>query len=629
MYGTERFYRARLFVPVSMQAEIEGTNQLDSRACGCAYVIGRLAPRATRAQAVAALKLVASDLAREFPKENTGLSVDLADPGWLGLGGAVSSFAGGLMGLAILVLLAACANLAGLLLARAADRRREMGIRLAIGAGRGRLIRQIVTEVALLTLIGGGLAAVAAMAGLAALSRWRAPLSLPLQLDLRADWRVLTFSALAVSATTLLCALAPCRAAWRLDLVQVSRGVSLRTVRRRWGIRELLVLGQVAVCCLLVLASFMATRGLTAALAAPLGMRLDRVDVAGADLALAQYSRPHGARAVQDGRAFQRRALEAIRALPGVETAAYSSGLPLNIDQSTNVVFPENALDFTLRNGTQASMYAVSPGYFATMGTRLLRGRDFTPADDQRSAPVAIVNERFARIVLGREDAVGARFRYGQGGNAITVVGIVEDGKYKSLTENPQPAVFQAAAQNYYSNTDFLVRRAEGAASVARDMRQVIARMNPDVPVYTNGAAAEVLDFAFLPTRAATIAIGVFGVLAALLAVTGIHAIAAYAVSSRTREISIRIAIGGRGSQIVRAVLGRVVLLVVAGSVLGLGGGIAAIPRLGGVVYGSAAVTPAVLSLAVSAVVVLAIGAAWTPTRRVLTADPARTLRAD
>jgi predicted permease len=623
-YGTERFYRAQLFVPMSMQPEIDGTNQLQSRAAASMYVVGRLRPGVTASQTTAALNVTAADLARLFPRDSAGLSVRINRVGWLGLGTPVSLFARGLMGLGVLVLLAACANLAALLLVRATDRHREIGIRLAIGADRGRIIRQLLTEVAVLTSIGGTCASLFAVAGLSALSRWRAPLTLPIQLDLTADWRVLMFAAAVTGITAALCGLTPSRTAWRLDLVRASRGAEVERVSRRWTLRDLLVLAQVAICCLLLLATAVAVRGLSRALAAPLGMRLDGVDVAGADLAFAKYSRQSGR--VEDGRVFQRRVLDEIRQLPGVVAAAYSSGVPLNIDQSSNSVFPEQPAD---AQGLNATLYAVSPGYFATMGTRLVGGRDFSWTDDAQAPRVAIVNQQFARLVLGQPNAIGSRFRYSRNGAPVTVIGIVEDGKYVSLVEDPRPAVFQCALQNYYSNTDFLVRRADTVASVAQEIRRIIARRNPDVPVYTVGAAADVVDFAFLPVRAATIAIVAFGALAAMLALTGINGVAAYSVSRRTREIGIRVAIGARASQIVRTVLGRVIVLVLLGTTFGMTAGVVLVPLLRGVVYGSA--SPAIATLATAVIGMLIVGslAAWVPARRALTIEPVKTLRMD
>src|SRR5207245_6717085 len=262
--------------------------------------------------------------------------------------------------------------------------------------------------------------------------------------------------------------------------------------------------------------------GLMRSFQAPLGFKPDGAAVIGYDAGLAGYDK---------GRAllFYQRALEQVSHLPGVESAAYSSSLPLSIDQSTTTVYAENTTDFRPKNAHHPIFYYVAPGYFHTAGTRLLAGRDFLPHDKERSR---IVNETFARRVVGTADAVGRRFRLG--GDAFAeIVGVVEDGKYETLTEVPKAAVFLPILQNYSSNVVLMARTHRPESELAAEMRQAIARLDPHVAVYGVGSLRQMLGLVYLPMRAAVIALGAFGALAIMLSITGIYGLSAYTVSRR------------------------------------------------------------------------------------------------
>lgn len=622
--GTELFYRPEVWAPMMMQAQIEpGNPWLNERATLNTWMIGRLKPGVSTAQAEANLNAIAADLARQYPWPNEGLKFKLARPGLVGdaIRGPVKAFTAGVLALAGLVLLAACANLASLLTARTADRRREIAIRLSIGAGRGRIVRQLLTESLLLSM-AGGLAGYALAIFLSnALSAWRAPMDFPVQFDVNADWRVFFFAFAVSTMAGVLFGLAPARHVSRTDMNAVLKGADGGLVGgRRFAFRDILVALQVALCFVLVSGCLLSLRGLQRALTMPLGFQPRGVAVAAFELGLAGYSKP-------DGESFQRRALDAVKQLPGVRSAAYSNSLPLSIDQSHNSIYPEDQPNRKPLNSRSAVFYQVSPDFFRTMQIRLVAGRDFNWRDDPHSPFVAIVNQAFARKILYSDKPIGKRFRFGPGGPLVEVIGVVNDGKYESLTESPQPVVFKPILQSYNSTTTLLVRSELAEGQMVAQMRRAVAQLDPGLPLYGTGSLQQMLGFAFFPSQAAAVALSAFGVLAIVLAATGINGLVAYAVSRRVREIGIRMAIGARPSEVLRLVLARMAALLMAGAMLGLVLAIAAGQVLASVIYQASPRDP--LALAAVALTIIGIGilSCWAPARRALRIDPMVALR--
>jgi predicted permease len=621
--GTELFYLPEIWVPMMMQAQIEASNPwLEERGTSNCWVIGRLLPGVSRAAAEANLNALAAALGKEYPATDEGWKLSLAKPGLVGdtLRAPAAAFFAGLMILAGLVLFAACANLACLLSARAADRFREMAIRVSIGAGRLRIVRQLLTEAVLLALMGGACGCALAAVLLRLLSHWHAPLDFPMQLEVDPDGRVLLFTLAVSTLTGLLFGAAPARQAWRLNPNQSLKGMpSEHKLRRKWAVRDLLLAFQVALCCVLVTASFVSLRGLAQAVGTRPGFEAAGASALSFDLGLAHYN-------LADGRDFQRRALDEVSRLPGARAAAYGNSIPLSIDQSTTTAFPEQASDRRAIKGIQAGYYQVSPGYFQALGTRLLAGRDFTWRDDRNVPRVAIVNEIFARKVVGTSQAVGRRFRLFSG-TPIEIVGLVENGKYQTLTEQPRAAVFWPSAQSYNPTTVMIVRSSMNEARMAGQMQQAIRRLDPRLPVYDVGSMTQMLGGAFLPARAATVALVVFGMLAVMLALTGIYGLTSYSVSRRLREIGIRIALGAGSGQVLRPVLGRIGLLLAGGMAAGLAAGAAASQLLANVVYQATSRDPLVLAAVAVTMSAIALAAALGPARRALSLDPLQALR--
>ena len=438
-HGTELFYWPEVWVPMMMQPQIEtGNPWLDNRNTWNTWVIGRLKPNVSSAQAETDLNAIAAGLARQYPAEDEGLQFRLAKPGLIGdlIGGPVRAFVLGVLVLAGLVLLAACTNLASMFTARATDRQRELAIRLAIGAGRGRVVRQLLTETLMLSIAGGVVGYVLAAFLSQALSRISAPIDLPVQYDLSPDWRVFLFALLVSILTSALFGAAPAWRASNTNPETMIKGPYTGWVPGRLALRDALVVVQVALCVVLVSGCLLSLRGLQHALKMDLGLAPQHVSVVAFDLGLAGYSEVRG-------RTFQQQVLQAIRQLPGVQSAAYSNSLPLSIDQShTDMIFSADKTELRASDRISVTVYQVSPRFFATLGTRLLVGRDFSWHDDPKSPQVAIVNVAFAKQVLHAENPVGKRFRNGPGSPPVEVVGVVEDGKYESLTESQVPVVF-------------------------------------------------------------------------------------------------------------------------------------------------------------------------------------------
>lgn len=621
-YGTEIFYRPHIWVPMAMQAQIEvGNPWLENRNTANTWVIGRLKPGVSVGHAESNLNAVAQQLAREHGYDSEAAGFKLTRPGLAGdaVGAPARAFALGVLVLAGLVLLTACANLASTLAARGTDRHRELAIRLSIGASRGRIARQLLTESVVLATIGGGIGALGAAIAARALSRWQLPITLPVQLDVQADVRVFVFAFVMALVAGIGFGVAPARQAARTDPSTILKSIN-GARGRRWPIRDVLVSAQVALCFVLVAACLMSLRGLQSALTMPLGFDSTGVTMATFDLGLAGYSR-------EAGEAVRRRALESVRQLPGVQNAAYANSLPLNIDQSSTVVYPDDRPERQRSEPPRAIKYQVSPDFFRTLGIRVLQGRDFDWRDTRMSRRVAVVNEAFARQILRDGDAIGRHFRYGAQGTPIEVIGMVETGKYQSLTESETPAVFEPILQAYNTTTVLLVRSSVPTGLMAAELRRVMSTIDPAMPLFGVDSVEQMLGFVLLPTRVAAIALSGFGVLAVVLAATGIHGLVAYAVARRRREIAIRVAIGATKASILELLLRRVATLISAGALIGLLLALATGQVLGKIVYQAA--PNDLRTLCGGALIIGLVGmfACWVPSRRALRVAPAAALK--
>jgi predicted permease len=525
------------------------------------------------------------------------------------------------MGMAALVLLAACVNLGGLFAARTADRAKELGIRIAIGSSRRRILRQLLTESVFMAIIGGAAAALLATVLLRSLASWHLGTEIPIQFLVEPDNSTFLFAALMALLTGVLFGIMPARQIWKTDPNQVLKASGgTDGGRHRLALRDMLLAIQIALCCLLVTASFVALRGLQRTFTMPLGFDPNDVTLAEMDVHLAGYQ---GSQIP----ALQQRLLNAVAAIPGVKHAAYSDTTPLSADQNGDYIFAPGTSDFSKSNAKfWCHPYNVSPDYFATTGTRILAGRAFSIHDDEHAPSVAIVNQTFARKLFGTTNVVGRYFPTSTT-TQTEIIGVVEDGRYETLTENPSPAIFRPIQQEGSNDLVVLVRSGQSPDEMIPAIRQAIAGVDPSLPVFNISTWTDALSMVTFPARAATIALGILGALAMMLAVTGIFGMASYTVSKRMRELGIRAALGAQNGQILRAALGRAVVLLAIGSIAGLVLGMAVSKVLASIVYQASASDPVVILATVLTMMLVGLISATVPARRAVSVDPARLLR--
>jgi len=621
--GTEFFYSPALWAPLLDQQQIEGSSNLDSRTNRGRWVVGRLKPGVTPAQATADLKDIAAYLAKAYPNEDDGIAFALTRPGLAGdmLGRPVHAFVAGLMVLAGLILIAACANLGGLFAARAADRTREVALRLALGSSRPRILRQLLIEATLVSIIGGLLGMAGSVVLLRTLSAWRPDPIFPINLDIQPGLPTYVVALLLALASAFLFGMVPVRQVMKTDPFQgIKIGASGWTSQRRVTLRDLLLGGQIAVCAVLVTASLVAVRGMIRSLHSHLGFVSQNVLQINTELLMAGYKGEQAA-------TMQKRMLAVIENVPGVSAAAYAGRIPLNLGWSESTVFKDSTTDYRMSNAAAHPMeYYVSPGYFHAAGTNLLQGRAFTWGDNNNAPRVAVINREMVRVLFGSEtNAINNSFKFGDG-TRVRVVGIVEDGKYKTLTEGPQPAIFLSILQSPSTWTWMIVRADRSAQDLVPVVEQTLRNLDPGLPLTINTWDRE-LGTALLPARAASIALGALGALGAMLSITGIFGMAAYSVSKRLRELGIRVALGAQQSEVVISALGRAFTLLAFGSAAGLLLGILASRVLAYIVYDASPRDPLVLAGVVIAMSLLGLLATWIPARRAMSIDPVILLR--
>lgn len=621
--GTELFFAPDLFAPIVDLPQIEGWDPLDERGDHFTWIVGHLKPGVKPGAAIADLNMIAASLSKSYPTEDDGLKFTLARPGLVGdtLGRPARAFMAGLMLLAALILLAACANLGSLFAARAADRSREIAVRMALGSKRQLIFRQLFTEAGLVSLAGGVLGMAGAIAILRFLSTWRPVPGIPINVPVNPDFNTYVLALGLALLSGFLFGLVPVRQVLKADPWQIIRsGSSGVGGLRRFSLRDVLLALQISICAVLVTASLVAVRGLERSLTSNYGFQPQGAMVARTDLLMAGY---HGEQSWQ----MQQRMLDAVAAIPGVDTVGYANRLPLGIGGSDSSVFADSTTDYRGSNSiADAQQFDVSPDYFKAAETAFVAGRTFTLHDDSKAPLVGVVNREFARKVFGSvEKAMGGHYKV-WGGKRVQVVGVVEDGKYETLTEDQEPAMFYSFLQQHDSNTLLVVRSKRAPQETAAALQRVLRGLDPALPFDIHTWNNE-LDSALFAARVATVALGVLGLLGAMLAVTGIFGMASYAVSKRMRELGIRVALGANQRKVVGAALGRAFRLLAIGSAAGMVLGVLATKVLSSIVYEATPKDPIVLGGVVLTMLVIGLIAAWIPARRALAVDPMILLR--
>ena len=625
-HGTFLFFSPDFFVPMVNQEQVQvvGANALNTRGNRWIFeLIGHLKTGVTPAQAVADLNSVGSYLEKTYPKDDAKISFSLVRPSLYGnfLGGPIRAFVTGLMLLATLILLAACTNLGSLFAAHTADRSREMALRLALGAGRLRILRQLFTEAVLISIIGGATGVLGSVGLLRWLSVWQPVHRYPVNVVVNPDATVYGMAFLLTLASGFLFGAVPIRQVLRTDPYEIVKSGSIGRVGRRITVRDLLLGVQIAICAVLVTSSMVAVRGLVRSLHSNFGFEPRNAMLMDTALDMAGYSGDLVP-------AMQKRMIAAMETIPGVESVGLVSWPPLaNGSWRESIVFTDETTDLTPSNAVASPvMYCISPDYLHAAGTALLAGRTFTWHDDENAPRVALVNREFASRIFGSPTNAMGRYFKMRDGARTQVVGIVEDGKYRNLTEDPQPAMFLPILQSPWSLTYMVVRSNREPPQLAAAMRSTLRTLDAGLPSYIQ-TWSEAQDIALFGARMATVSLGVLGVMGAMLSITGVFGMAAYSVSKRLKELGIRIALGAQPKEVLQVALGRAFKLLAFGSAAGLLLGIIAGRVLAHIVYQATPRDPLVLAGVVLTMALLGLLATWMPARRALSVDLLTLLR--
>jgi predicted permease len=623
--GTVAGIAPDLWVPFMMVPEVSHEPTWLTRTDSHSVVgLGRLKPGKTEAQAGAELTALThryqEDVLGKTPEDGAVLTPSLMVP--VPLRGYVKAFTAILMGAVSLVLLIACANAANLQLARAAARRQELAVRSALGAARGRLLRQLLTESLVLSAAAGALGLL--------LSVWLAemivrllPTNLPLRLSTTLDWRMLAFTAVVSLATGVFFGLVPAFRGARLDIASTlkdaMRGGAIRRSRFAGG----LIVGQMALCLVLLLVATLCIRSLFNARSLDPGFETDGRVVASFNLGDNGYT-------TDESEQFHARLMTRVRTLPEVRSAALAAYLPLGMERS-NGTFQFESDDPAGESSGFFERFAVGPGYFATMGTRLAQGREFNDADREGAPRVAIINQAAAEQYWPGRNPIGGRLYAGDStpGNALEIVGVVQTGRYGTLGENPRPAFFECFTQTDQSRATLVVHAQDDPLSALAAVRNATREIDARLALTSATPLEEHLTLALFPVRISGTLLGVLGIAALILAVSGLFGVIAYSVSQRTREVGIRMALGAQRGDVRRLVLRQGLWLAGLGIGIGLPAALAVTRLLQGLLFGISPTDPVTFLVVPLMLLGVACFACWLPARRAARVDPMVALRSE
>ena len=629
--------RPQIFVPICTEKIIRGANsQLDERSSWYLEIVGRPKPGLTHAQVEARFATVAPDIIEatippHWPIESlkyyrsAKFRVESAARGFSFVRDMYAKALYVLMAIVALVLLIACANVANLLLARAAVRRREMAVRVALGAGRGRLARQLITESLLLSSIGAVVGIAFAVWGsrllVALLSRGESGVAL----DLGVDPRILLFTIGVATLTGLLFGLVPAWRAGRVDpqAAMKAQGRGVAEGQSRFAMGKALVVAQVALSLVLIMGAGLLIGSWRKLATLDPGFRSEGVLLV--DTNIRNTNTPKEQRL-----ALHQQMIEAVRRLPGVQSASGSQITPVG-HSTWNDIFRTEGFTAKSEDDAMAWVNPVSDGYFRTLDIPILAGRDFDTRDTPTSLRVAIVNEAMAKKFFGTVAAVGRRLEKQQGpdwSQPIEVVGVVGTTKYRSMRDSAQPIIYFPRGQESSDAQEMSleVRGAAGAPSLVPNITKTLAGINPRITLDITTLKEQLTASLTIP-RAIAMLSGFFGTLALLLATIGLYGVMAYTVARRRNEIGVRIALGAEQSRVVRMVLGEVAAIVVAGVVVGVGLSLGVTRLVTSFLYGMKPTDPTTLLTSAAVLVLVGLAAAALPARRAATLDPVAALR--
>ncbi len=622
-----------LWVPITMHRvvwpESAGDEDiLERRGGGLLNVRGRMNPGVSMSEAEAALEAIAARLEADHPDANEGFRLHVmpaprkTEPIIDSMIGNAIPLAGAtLLGIALMVLLIACANVASLKLARTLGRSGELAIRLSLGATRGRLVRQVALESVLLALVAGLAGLWLSDRLLAAALRLGPVLDFSIDYGVETDWRVWSFTAALVVLTAVLSGILPALRATRggASLFMKESGLSRQSARLAW--RRLLVIPQVALSLVALVSAGLLVQSFRNAISSDPGFATERILLASIDPGLQGYDS-------ERGESLIRALLDRIRLIPEVESATLAFPLPLDAYTEGHRVFPEGA-DVSPGEdpGILVFFSTVGDAYFETLETPLSHGRGFDERDGRNSRPVAIVNETLARRFWPGENALGKRF-VGSGDDALwEVVGVARDGKYVTLGEESRPYFFLPLRQNYRSPMTLVAKARSEPRSLEPLLRESVLALDPMLPLYGVKTMDEFLSRLIAGPRGLALTTSLFALVALILATVGLYGLMSFTVSQRRHEIGIRAALGASRGQVLALFLGQAARVAGAGIAIGLGLAWASTRVMGGLLFGVDAGSPGVFAFVSVLLAAAALAGSYVPARRATRLDPLETLR--
>jgi predicted permease len=625
--GLDRFVRPSIFVPLAMSQRLDGepADPLENRGRHNLVVKGRLSAGASQESAQAELAIIGAALEREYIKTNRNrhMAVRTELKRRIQQTPQLLALVKMLMGLVALILIIACSNVANLLLARGRARSREIAIRLSIGAGRSRVVRQLMTESLIVAMAGGVAGLFVAYAGILLLQTLSVPSDPPNPLGVQLDWRIVQFSLLAALASCIFFGLAPAWQTARTDFVSALKaGGDRASGRGRTFGRDVLVAGQIALAMVVLIAAGMFLAGFRNMLAMPPEFRTDHLISLDTAPAVLHYS-------PEQTKAFYRRLVDRVRTMAGVAGVAMTESLPLSPSQTVVSVVPEGYQFPKGREKTIVFGAAVDAGYFSALNVEIQRGRAFTDDDRAGSRRLAIVNQQFAKTYWPGQDPIGKRIRLDTAaGPAAEVVGVAKTGHYLAVNEAPAPYVYVPYQQNPRPRMTLIVQSAGDAGALATPLRDAVRSIDGNVPVFNLRTVATLYESRVTDTWMQFFQmVGTMGFIGLALATTGLYGLVAYTVSRRVKEFGIRVAVGASRRDVVWLVERRGLILAGVGIAIGAALTAAAAPMLSAGFPGLGVSSPAVYALVPLALLMVSAVASYVPARRAAGLDPLRALR--
>ena len=612
---------AQLFVPITMQAQLmNGEISLESRDTHWLFVQGRLKPGVTMAQAQAAMDVIGAQISKEYPNTEIARRAAAVPISKFPFGSQQYLLPVLTAGLAVvgIVLLVACANVASLMLAKAAGRQREMAVRMAVGASRGRLVRQLLTESILLSLIGGAAALLLSLWPAGFLSQVRVPTPVPIVIDTSFDSLVFGFTFLMALASGIVFGLAPALQSSKVTLVPALKEDTGNWLFGRSRMRSALLVGEIALSLGLLIGAVLVWRSQASAAKINPGFDAHNVQLLSIDLDSSAYPEARG-------RQFDAQLLERVRALPGVQSVSLAHRLPLAVIESESREFKPEGYVSRPSEDLNLEYNKISPGYFATLRIPMIEGRDFGAQDTADATQVAIVNRTFAARYWPNQDPIGRKIEMTPG--SVTVVGVVADIKYLEIEEAPTPYVYFPLSQHYAGDVTLHVRSAGDPAALLPTIEAQVRALDPDLPVFGAETLSEQTRFSMIGFYLAEDFLGGAGLQGLLLAAVGIYGVIAFSVTQRTREIGIRMALGAKPRDVFALVMGQGFRLALIGVALGLCLAVAVSGLLKNLLYGVSPHDPLTFAGVTIFLVAVALVASFLPARRAMKIAPMEALR--